>query len=322
MDDLVRRTGVPGPAPRTGLRGLARRPGVRDLVRRIEAATPRDRDRAVDALRAFAILGVVCGHWLVTALVADSGTVHGASPLQHMPGLAPVSWMFQTLAVFFLVGGRVGARGYASARARGESYGSWLGARMVRLFRPVAVVTAVWGVAACVMLASGVDEGTVRALGKLVWSPLWFLLVFAALTAATPLVAGLHPLWPLAVVLYVDLFRLGFDGPAALGWINVAAALAGPLLPGGGLGAGRAERPPDRLGAAARRRDGRGGARPVRLLPRVHGRRAGRHPLQPRPADARRRRLRPRPVRSGPAPARTAAAGPRAAAWCGPRWPC
>ncbi|MFE4691846.1 acyltransferase [Streptomyces sp. NPDC056749] len=214
---------------------------MRHLVRRIEAATPRDRDRAVDALRAFAILGVVCGHWLVTALVADSGTVHGASPLQHMPGLAPVSWVFQTLAVFFLVGGRVGARGYASARARGESYGSWLGARMVRLFRPVAVVTAVWVVAACVMLASGVDEGTARALGKLVWSPLWFLLVFAALTAATPLVARLHPLWPLAVVLYADLFRLGFDGPAALGWINVPAGWLVPYCLGaawarGGLG--------------------------------------------------------------------------------------
>ena len=103
------------------MRDLVRRVDVRGLVRRIDAATPRDRDRAVDALRALAILGVVCGHWLVTALVADSGTVHGASPLQHMPGLVPVSWVFQTLAVFFLVGGQVGAQGYASARARGES---------------------------------------------------------------------------------------------------------------------------------------------------------------------------------------------------------
>ncbi|MER5556296.1 acyltransferase [Streptomyces sp. NPDC002793] len=205
---------------------------MRDLVRRIDAATPRDRDRAVDALRAFAILGVVCGHWLVTALVADSGTVHGASPLQHMPRLAPVSWVFQTLAVFFLVGGQVGAKGYASARARGESYGRWLGTRMGRLFRPVAVVTAVWAVASGVMLASGVDEGTVRTLGKLVWSPLWFLLVFAALTAATPLVMRLHPLWPLAVVLHADLFRLGFDGPAALGWINVAAGWLVPYCLG------------------------------------------------------------------------------------------
>ncbi|MFD9288641.1 acyltransferase [Streptomyces sp. NPDC060030] len=208
------------------------RSGARDLVRRIDAATPRDRDRAVDALRAFAILGVVCGHWLVTALVADSGTLHGASPLRHMPGLAPVSWVFQTLAVFFLVGGRVGAKGYTSARARGESYGSWLGARMVRLFRPVAAVTVVWAVAAGVMSASGVDGETVGALGKLVWSPLWFLLVFAGLTAATPLVVRLHPLWPLTVVLYVDLFRLGSDGPAALGWINVAAGWLVPYCLG------------------------------------------------------------------------------------------
>ncbi|MFE2451250.1 acyltransferase family protein [[Kitasatospora] papulosa] len=223
MGDLVRRGGAPA---------AVRRAGARDLVRRIDAATPRDRDRAVDALRAFAILGVVCGHWLVTALVADSGTVRGASPLQHMPGLAPVSWVFQTLAVFFLVGGRVGAKGYASARARGESYGSWLGARMVRMFRPVAAVTVVWAVAAGVMAAAGVDGGTVGALGKLVWSPLWFLLVFAALTAATPLVARLHPLWPLTVVLYVDLIRLGFDGPAALGWINVAVGWLVPYCLG------------------------------------------------------------------------------------------
>ena len=48
---------------------------IRDLVRRIEAATPPGRDRAVDGLRAVAILGVVLGHWLVTALVADSGTL-------------------------------------------------------------------------------------------------------------------------------------------------------------------------------------------------------------------------------------------------------
>ncbi|MFC9942722.1 acyltransferase family protein [Streptomyces pratensis] len=214
------------------MRDRVRHGGVRDLVRRIDSATPRDRDRAVDALRAFAVLGVVCGHWLVTALVADSGTVHGASPLRHMPGLAPVSWVFQTLAVFFLVGGQVNAKGYASARARGESYGRWLRVRTGRLFRPVAVVSAVWAVAAGVMLVSGVDEGTVRTLGKLVWSPLWFLLVFAALTAATPLVARLHPLWPFTVVLHVDLFRLGLDGPAALGCINVAAGWLVPYCLG------------------------------------------------------------------------------------------
>ena len=129
---------------------------MRDLVRRIDHATPPGRDRAVDALRALAILGVVLGHWLVTALVADSGTVHGAGPLQYMPRLIPISWLFRTLAVFFLVGGHVGARSYASARAQGVPYGQWVGARMARLFRPVAAVLTVWTVAAVAMLVSGV----------------------------------------------------------------------------------------------------------------------------------------------------------------------
>ncbi|WP_326606396.1 acyltransferase [Streptomyces sp. NBC_01799] len=205
---------------------------MRELVRRIDAATPPDRDRAVDALRALAILGVVLGHWLVTALIADTGTVRAASPLQHMPQLTPVSWLFQTLAVFFLVGGQVGATSYASARTRGTTYRQWLGARTGRLFRPVAAVLAVWTVIAGALLASGVGTETVHALLKLVLSPLWFLLVFAALTAATPLVAKLHPLWPLAVVLHVDLIRFGLGGPARLGWINVAAGWLVPYCLG------------------------------------------------------------------------------------------
>ncbi|MGW0737134.1 acyltransferase family protein [Streptomyces sp. NPDC002851] len=209
---------------------------VRQAARRIDAATPASRDRSVDALRALAILGVVLGHWLVTALVDDGAALHGASPLQHLPQLAPVSWAFQTLAVFFLVGGQVAAQGYAAARARGVAYRHWLAARMARLFRPVAALLGLWAVATAGLLASGTELDTVRTLLKLVLSPLWFLLVFAGLTVLTPLVARLHPLWPLAVVLHVDLLRFGFDfewdgGPGwvrDLGFVNV---LAGWLVP-------------------------------------------------------------------------------------------
>ncbi|WP_285777438.1 acyltransferase [Microtetraspora sp. NBRC 13810] len=209
---------------------------MRDLIRRIDAATPPERDRAVDALRALAVFGVVLGHWLVTALVSDSGTLHTTSPLRHMPQLAPVSWLFQTLALFFLVGGQVGAASHASARARGTGYGRWLGARLARLVRPVAAVLVVWSVAAGAMLASGASWETIRTLVKLVYSPLWFLLVFVALTAATPLAAKLHPLWPLAAVTLVDLVRYGLDGPAWLGWLNVVAGWSVPYC----LGAARA----------------------------------------------------------------------------------
>ncbi|MGN5634113.1 acyltransferase family protein [Streptomyces sp. AC154] len=205
---------------------------MRELVQRIEAATPHHRDRTVDALRALAILGVVLGHWLVTAMVVDSGSLHAASPLQRRPELAPVSWVFQTLAVFFLVGGQVAAKSYESSRARGVTYGRWLGARTARLFRPVAALLVVWTVTAGTMFVSGVGYGNLHALLKLVLSPLWFLLVFAGLTALTPLVARLHPLWPVVVVIHVDIIRLGLDGPARLGWVNVAAGWLVPYCLG------------------------------------------------------------------------------------------
>jgi len=199
---------------------------------RIDAATPPDRDRSVDALRAFAILGVVLGHWLVTALVTDGGRLRTSSPLAHLPWLAPISWVFQTLAVFFLVGGHVATKSYASARSRGTTYGRWLGTRLSRLFKPVAAVLGLWTVATVGLLVTGADLKTVHALLKLVLSPLWFLLVFATLTAMTPLVTRVNPLWPLAVVLHVDLIRFGFGGPAWLGWVNVAAGWLVPYTLG------------------------------------------------------------------------------------------
>jgi hypothetical protein len=205
---------------------------LRTAAARVEAGTPAERDRAVDALRALAILGVVLGHWLVTALVADGGALRTASPLGSMPRLAPVSWVFQTLAVFFLVGGHVATRSQASARARGVPYGCWVGVRLRRLFRPVAALLALWTVAAVALLLTGADAGTVRTLVKLALSPLWFLLVFAALTAATPLLARLNPLWPLAVVLHVDLVRFGLGGPSWLGWVNLPAGWLVPYALG------------------------------------------------------------------------------------------
>jgi peptidoglycan/LPS O-acetylase OafA/YrhL len=200
-----------------------------ETARRIEAATRPDRDRAVDALRAIAILGVVLGHWLVTALVFDDGPVRGASPLQFLPALTPVSWIFQTLAVFFLVGGQVAA---ASWSRRTLTYEDWAARRLRRLFRPVLLVLAVWTVVGGFLLAAGSEPATVQTLVMLVLSPLWFLLVFAALTAATPLVVRLHPVVPLAVVAVVDLLRIELGAPAWVGWVNLAAGWLVPFALG------------------------------------------------------------------------------------------
>ncbi|MFF3642750.1 acyltransferase [Streptomyces sp. NPDC002564] len=225
------------------------------LARRVDAATPPGRDRAVDALRALAILGVVAGHWLVTALVADGAALRAASPLGPMPWLAPVSWPLQTLAVFFLVAGYVCAKSHAAARARGTGYGPWLAARLGRLLRPLGALLALWAAVGAGLVLSGADPATVHTLVKLALSPLWFLLVLLALTAATPLVRRLHPLWPLAVVLHVDLARFGLGGPAWLGWVNVAAGWLVPCTLGAAWARGEPTRHAGRVllagGAAA-----------------------------------------------------------------------
>ncbi|MFF7902680.1 acyltransferase [Streptomyces sp. NPDC088817] len=220
---------------------------IRASAHRVHVRTPPHRDRAVDALRAFAILGVVLGHWLVTALVADTRTqprptLHTVSPLHYMPALVPVSWAFQTLAVFFLVGGHVATRGHLSARARGTGYRQWLRARLSRLFGPVAAVLALWTVTAVALLLTGADLDTVRTLVKLALSPLWFLLVFAVLTAATPLLTRLSPLWPLAVVLHVDLLRFGLGAPSWIGWLNLPAGWLVPYTLGAAWTRGELDR--------------------------------------------------------------------------------
>jgi hypothetical protein len=215
--------------------------GLSQLARRIDAATPAHRDRAVDALRALAIAGVIGGHWLVTALVAGpsngsshSGTVlRDDSPLASMPWLTPLSWVFQTLAVFFLVGGYSAARGY-----RGE-YLPWLRKRMVRLARPVAALAAVWIPVTVGLVLAGVSGTTIHTLLFLVISPLWFLCVYAGLTAATPAAMWLvrrfgawAAAFPVAVVAAADLVRFGLGGPSWVGWINLPAGWLVPYLLG------------------------------------------------------------------------------------------
>jgi hypothetical protein len=211
--------------------------GIRGLAARIGAATPPHRDRAVDALRALAIAGVILGHWLVTALVLSHGrsgdALHDASPLASLPALTPLSWIFQTLAIFFLVGG------YAAARSYTGGYRAWLRTRLARLTRPAAVLAAVWLPLAIGLRTGGVSWATEGALLRLVLDPLWFLGVYAGLMALTPLaVAMVRRLGagaacvPAAAVAAADLVRFGLGGPAWMGWVNVAAGWLVPYLLG------------------------------------------------------------------------------------------
>jgi hypothetical protein len=103
----------------------------------------------------------------------------------------------------------------------------------------VAVLAAVGVPLTAAMILAGVSPGTIRTLVTLVLDPLWFLGVFAGLTALTPVAEALvrrcgaaAALIPAAVVAGVDLARFGFGAPGWIGWVNVGAGWLVPYLLG------------------------------------------------------------------------------------------
>ncbi|MFF8262293.1 acyltransferase [Streptomyces virginiae] len=208
---------------------------LRKAAERIDRQTPGHRDRAVDGLRALALLAVPTGHWLLGGFTLDAdGGMHNASPLSAFGGLAPASWVLQMLGVFFLVGGYASALSY---RRRPGSAGAWLKGRLVRLGRPVLGVTAVWALAAPVLYAAGVPESSLRTGAKLVVQPLWFVGVYVVVTALTPYcvraarrLGGWAAAPLLASVAVVDLLRYGPLAESVPSWLSLLNILPGWLF--------------------------------------------------------------------------------------------
>ncbi|MEU6310987.1 acyltransferase [Streptomyces sp. NPDC047014] len=208
---------------------------LRATAARIDRRTPAHRDRAVDGLRALALLAVPTGHWLLGGFTLDpDGGLHNASPLSAFGALAPASWVLQMLGIFFLVGGYASALSY---RRRPGSSRSWLKGRIVRLGRPVLGVTAVWAVTAPLLYAAGVPEATLRTGATLVIQPLWFVGVYVVVTALTPYcvraaqrLGGWAAAPLLASVAVVDLLRYGPLAASMPSWLAVLNILPGWLF--------------------------------------------------------------------------------------------
>ncbi|MFE2720891.1 acyltransferase [Kitasatospora sp. NPDC059327] len=231
---------------------------LRRAARQVDTRTPETRDRALDGLRALALLAVPVGHWLLGGFTLSAdGALHNASPLGSLGFFAPVSWVLQMLGVFFLVGGHSSARSLDRARARGVGYAGWLRARSVRLLRPVLGVAAVWALLIPLLGRLGVPGDTVRTGSVLVVQPLWYIGVYLGLTALTPLCAAAARRlrgWSAGVLVAavgaVDLLRYGPWAEAVPSWIGLLNVLPGWLF-GYQLGVlwarGRLGRPAARL---------------------------------------------------------------------------
>ncbi|HSJ33764.1 MAG TPA: acyltransferase [Acidimicrobiia bacterium] len=161
-------------------------------IRRLADATPPDRNKAVDALRAMSIAVVVFGHWLMAAVKIDDGELVAGHLLEMTTWTHPLTWILQVMPVFFVVGGFANGVSWRSARRRGEAYGGWLRSRLRRLILPVIPLLLVWGGGGWLGLRLGLDWELLQMASQVALVPTWFLAAYIVIVTIAP--AGLW-LW-------------------------------------------------------------------------------------------------------------------------------
>jgi len=192
----------------------------------VAAATPATRDRYVDFLRVASLAIVMLGHWLMAALVWQGGRLRATNILETAQGAQWLTWIFQIMPVFFVVGGFANSVSWASTVRRGGTYGEWLGSRLTRLVRPVMAFALVWTGLVVGLQLAGVDPAAFRA-GS-IGQPLWFLAVYVGVVAVAPVAVAAQRRWGwgasmalAAGVALVDIARWPFGAPL-VGWANLA----------------------------------------------------------------------------------------------------
>jgi hypothetical protein len=199
---------------------------IKDLANR----TPETRNRAIDFFRAAALVTVVLGHWLASAVfVDDTGTLRFTNILELTEWTHWLTWGIQVMPVFFIVGGYANWRSFHASQRRGDSTGTWITARFRRLMTPIVPFLAVWTVISVVAGLLGVDHSLIRAGSFAVVTPLWFLAVYLLVILAVPIMI---PLWNrfgwwtvtagVIISFSIDTVRFA-TGLEWIGWLNFGA---------------------------------------------------------------------------------------------------
>ena len=119
-------------------------------ARELAERTPARRNRSVDFLRAASITVVVVGHWLMAAAFVSGGRLQLADMLHLAPWTQWLTWAFQVMPLFFIVGGYSNGISWEAARRDGRGYGLWIATRLRRLVGPIVPLLVLWSVMAMI----------------------------------------------------------------------------------------------------------------------------------------------------------------------------
>lgn len=161
--------------------------GIWSTARSLAAQTPPERNRYVDFLRAVSILVVITGHWLIaTAWYVDGELITGHL-LKQKPETQWLTWLFQVMPVFFIVGGYSHAVSLESARRKRLDYSAWLIGRLARLVTPLLLLLVVWAGIALVMRLLEVSPAVIQYMSQASLIPTWFLAIYIMVAILAPL---------------------------------------------------------------------------------------------------------------------------------------
>ncbi|MFF2524004.1 acyltransferase family protein [Streptomyces liangshanensis] len=176
------------------------------------------RDRYVDFIRAWAIVLVVLGHWLITGLVrGPGGEIEAPELLAVVPWTQWLTLGFQIMPLFFLAGGHAAGGSWSRARAAGGTAAGWVGGRAARLLLPAAVYSGAVLLAVGICAAVGVDPDTLALVGWAMAMQFWFLPVYLLLSALTPPLHAAHRRWGVRVPVVMGGAAVLLDGAVAAG---------------------------------------------------------------------------------------------------------
>jgi hypothetical protein len=197
-----------------------------------------ERDGYIDLLRGLALAAVVYGHWLVMVVAVGDGGLRTANLLTLVPEIQLVTWVFQVMPLFFVVGGYANATSWRAAQRRGEDAAAWSRARLRRLGLPAAALVGGWLAVAAALAATGFDRQQLEVVLWLAVAPLWFVPVYGAIVWLVPRTLALHehygwrvPALLAGLTALTDLAALAVPAVAwaNLGWVWLAAHQLGYL---------------------------------------------------------------------------------------------
>ena len=205
--------------------GASTKPTFKDLAR----MTPPERERVVDFLRAFSIISVVYGHWLISYIRQDEDkNIIGENALGGLRYGWLLTWFFQVMPIFFFVGGYANFVGVRSFKRKGLGYPAFLTSRVRRILKPVVMLLFIWVPVNFILDWQNVrSEEFAHLLSKLVTQPLWFIGVFLIVTSLSWPLYNLHQKWGAKFIIIGAAFPFLIDwlrfstGNTSIGYLNI-----------------------------------------------------------------------------------------------------